>query len=69
MNKALVYEKVFAETRSSVSITLTRCRKKMFSLRLYMWIRREGCCLSAFEELVEKTAHISSTWKLERFSI
>lgn len=28
MNKALVYEKVFAESRSCVSITLTRCRKK-----------------------------------------
>lgn len=42
--------------------------KKMFSLRLYGSVER-GSCVSGFEELVEKTSHISSTWKLERFPI
>lgn len=59
MNKALVYEKVFAEAPSSMSITLTEWRKKCsrYICRSYA----SDAVLSGFKELVAKTAFTSST--------
>jgi len=54
MNKALAYEKVFAEVTTSVSITLTGRWKKMFQPTRTCWSVAREVLSSGFEERVAK---------------